>query len=176
MTAGPARIPHQLSWRGRRGAVPSGDLEPRRAESYLIVRRALRGEKDPLGGVHRRPQQEAGEERGLNSRRFRDLSRTDASGANLQVFWSAVDHRPDALEIGQPAPLADIVGMGYLASAHRALAADFTSLRHRRNPPRIPHTGVELNSTGGVDLQVLGSLKPRKTVHHGELCCAKKLH
>jgi hypothetical protein len=118
----------------------------------------------------------AGEECGLDARRLRDLPRTDASGANLQVFWSAVDHRPDALEIRQPAPLADIVGMGYLASAHWALAADFTSLRHRRNPPRNPHTGVELNSTGGVDLQVLGSLKPRKTVHHGDLCCTKKLH
>ncbi len=106
---------------------------------------------------------------GLDSGRFRYLSRTDASGANLQVFWSAVDHRPDALEIGQPAPLADIVGMGYLASAHWALAADFTSLRHRRYPPRNPHTGVELNSTGGLDLQVLGSLIRWKIVHHGEL-------
>jgi len=31
------------------------------AQSYLTVRRAPRGEKTPLGAVHRRPQQEAGE-------------------------------------------------------------------------------------------------------------------
>ena len=37
----------------------------RGAESYLTVRRAPRGEKTPLGAVHRRPQQEAGEICGL---------------------------------------------------------------------------------------------------------------
>jgi len=57
----PACIPHQLSRRGRRGAVPSGVFDPRGAESYLTVRRAPRGEKTPLGAVHRRSQQEAGE-------------------------------------------------------------------------------------------------------------------
>ena len=112
----------------------------------------------------------------LDAGRFRDLPRTDASGANLQVLRSAVDHRPDAVEIGQPASFAHIVGVGDFASAHRALAADFTSLRHRRNPPRNPHMGVELNSTGGAVLQVSGSLMPRKSAHHGELCCTKKLH
>ena len=40
--------------------MPSGVLDPRGAESYLKVRRAPRGEKTPLGAVHRRPQQEAG--------------------------------------------------------------------------------------------------------------------
>ncbi|MCK5375740.1 MAG: hypothetical protein KAJ97_01580, partial [Acidobacteria bacterium] len=35
------------------------------AEAYLTVRRATRGEKTPLGAVHRRPQQEAGEICGL---------------------------------------------------------------------------------------------------------------
>jgi len=90
----------------------------------------------------------AGEECGLDSGRFRDLSRTDASGANLQVFWSAVDHRPDALEVRQPAPLADIVGMRYLASAHWALAADFTSLRPSRRALLYQKTALK----GGISL------------------------
>jgi hypothetical protein len=60
-----ARTSHQLSWRGRRGAVPSGVFDLRGAESYLTVRRAPRSEKPPLGAVHRWPQQEAGEKCGL---------------------------------------------------------------------------------------------------------------
>ena len=112
----------------------------------------------------------------LDPRRLGDLARPDAPGADLHVLRSAVDHRPDAVEIGQPAPLADIVGVGDFASAHRALAADFTSLCHRRNPPQNPHMGVEFNSTGGVVLQVPGSLMPRKIVHHGEFCGTNRLH
>jgi len=60
-----ARTSHQLSQRGRRGAVPSGIFDLRGAESYLTVRRAPRSEKTPLGAVHRRLQQEAGEKCGL---------------------------------------------------------------------------------------------------------------
>ena len=114
--------------------------------------------------------------RGSDPRRLGDLARPDAPGADLHVFRSAVDHRPDALDIGQPAPLAHIVGVGDLASGHRALAADFASLRHCRNPPRSPHRGVELNSTGGAVLQAIGALMARKTYHRGELCGAEKLH
>jgi len=62
---GLARTSHRLSWRGRRGAVPSGVFDLRGAESYLTVRRAPRSEKTPLGMVHRRPQQKAGEKCGL---------------------------------------------------------------------------------------------------------------
>jgi len=53
-----ARISHRVSSRGRRGAVPSGVFDPRGAERVLAVRRASRGEKTPLGAVHRRSQQE----------------------------------------------------------------------------------------------------------------------
>ena len=98
-----------------------------------------------------------------------DLAGPDATGADLHVFRSTVDHRPDALDIGQPATLAHIVGVRDLASGQRALAADFASLRHCRNPPRNPHRGVELNSTGGAVLQAFGTIMSRKTVHRGEL-------
>ena len=62
------RISRQVPSRGRRGAVPSGVFDPRGAEAYSTVRRAPRGEKTPLGAVHRRPQQEAGEICGLDRR------------------------------------------------------------------------------------------------------------
>ncbi len=58
---GLAHISHRVSSRDRRGAVPSGVSDPRGAERVLAVRRAPRGEKTPLGAVHRRSQQEAGE-------------------------------------------------------------------------------------------------------------------
>jgi hypothetical protein len=45
--------------------VPSGVFDLRGAESYLTVRRAPRSEKTPLGVVHRRLQQIAGEICGL---------------------------------------------------------------------------------------------------------------
>ena len=62
-----ARISHRLSSRGRRGDVPSGVFDPRGAEAYQAVRRAPRREKTPLGAVHRRPQQKAGEICGLEA-------------------------------------------------------------------------------------------------------------
>jgi len=71
-----ARNSHQLSSRGRRGAVPGGVCDPRGAEAYLTVRRAPRGEETPLGAVHRRPQQEAGEKCGLRDR-----------NAELALWW-----------------------------------------------------------------------------------------
>ena len=46
--------------------MPSGVFDLRGAERVLEVRRAPRGEKTPLGAMHRRPQQKAGEIGGLN--------------------------------------------------------------------------------------------------------------
>ena len=65
MTRTLARISQRISSRGRRGAAPSGVFDPRGAERVLTVRRAPRGEKTPLGAMHRRPQQKAGEICGL---------------------------------------------------------------------------------------------------------------
>jgi len=47
--------------------VHSGVFDPRGAERVRAVRRAPRGEKTPLGAVHRRPQQKVGEICGLVS-------------------------------------------------------------------------------------------------------------
>ena len=84
-----------------------------------------------------------------------DLARADASGADPDVLRSSVDHRTHPLEVWQPASLRHIVSVGDVAAAHRPLAADFTSLRHFRTPSRNPRMGVEFNSTGGPDYQVL---------------------
>ena len=87
---------------------------------------------------------------------FGDLARADAAGADPDVPRPPIDHRPDTLEVRQPPPLGHIVSMRDIATAHRPLAADFTSLRHVRTPSRNPRTGVEFNSTGGFEYQVLG--------------------
>ena len=71
-----------------------------------------------------------------------DLARADAPGAHLDVLRCAVHHRAHALEIGQPPSLGHVVSVRDVAPAHRALAADFTSLRHFRIPPRGPHMGL----------------------------------
>ena len=104
----------------------------------------------------------------LDSRGFGDLARSNATGACLHVFWFAVDHRAHALDVWQPAPFGHVVGVGDVAPRHRALAADFTSLRHYRNPPQNPHMGVELNSTGGVVLQVPRPIVRQKIAYRGE--------
>ena len=89
-----------------------------------------------------------------DSRCFGDFAGADAAGAHPHILRPSVDHCPNPLKVGQPAPLTHIVSVGDIVARHRALAADFTSLRHFRTPPRKPHKGVELNSTGGADYQV----------------------
>ena len=76
------RISHQLSSRGRRGAVPSGVCDLRGADSYSTVRGAPRGEKTPLGALHRRPQQKVGEICGLTlfMRSFSSLGQSSGTG------------------------------------------------------------------------------------------------
>jgi len=80
----------------------------------------------------------------LNSGCFGDLARADAPRAGFDVLRPAIHHRSHAVEIGQPSPLAHVVGVGDLAACNRPLAADFTSLRHRPYPPQGPHKGLNL--------------------------------
>jgi len=115
-----ARISHQLSSRGRRGAVLSGVFNLRGAESYLTVRRAPRSEKTPLGAVHRRPQQEAGEICGLG--------RTIASDANVRRDVTA--QRPalsKSAGLATPQPL--------LADGHRLPSQERRGARRNRRAP-----------------------------------------
>ena len=89
-----ARTSHRCSSRGCRGAVPSGVFDPRGAEAYLTVRRAPRGEKTSLGGVHLRPQQETGEMCGLAP--------------------SPLDQSPQAVRIGSSEPSVHTFRSAYL--------------------------------------------------------------
>ena len=98
---------------------------------------------------------------------FGDLAGSDATGAHLDVFRFAVHHRTNFLDVGQPPPLGHVVGVRNVASRHRALAADFTSLRHFRIPPRGPLMGVEFHNTGGSVLQVRASLSSPFFDHRG---------
>ena len=65
--------------------MPSGVDDPRGAEAYPEVRRAPRGEETPLGAVHRRPQQTAGEKCGP------DIAQDPAIGVALARETSAVN-------------------------------------------------------------------------------------
>ena len=58
------------------------------------------------------------------------LARAKAPGAHPDVLRLSVDRRSYSLQIRQPAPFGDVVGVGDIAPGHRSLAADFTSLRH----------------------------------------------
>ena len=105
-----------------------------------------------------------------DSRGFGDLAGTDAAGAHLHVLRSAIHHRAYALEIGKPSPFGYIMGVGDVAPSHRALAADFTSLRHSNSSSRTPH-GVELNSTGGADFQVRDRVTKKNSTLLETLSC-----
>jgi hypothetical protein len=96
-----------------------------------------------------------------------DLARPDAPGAYFDVFRRAVHHRAHTLDIRLPSPFDHVVGVRDIASGHRAFAADFTSLRHFRIPPRGPRWGVELNSTRDSVLQVRASLRAPFSCHLG---------
>jgi len=91
--------------------VPSGDLEPRGAESYLTVRRAPRGEKAPLGAVHRWPQQKAGEKCGLRPSGHPDRAEGGKRGQRSGI--GAIPYREggaDLLECSPPARLRRAAG------------------------------------------------------------------
>jgi hypothetical protein len=61
---------------------------------------------------------------------FCDSTGTDAARAYPQTFRFAVHDRMNLLEIGKPAPLADIVGVADLVPGIRAFSADVAHSRH----------------------------------------------
>ena len=81
---------------------------------------------------------------------FRDLAGADAPGARPDILRLSVHHRADALQVWQPAPFGHVMSVGDITAGHRALAADFTSLRHRRVPPQGPlyRGGIEYHRMG----------------------------
>ena len=129
------------------GAAACSNTPARATGCGVIVRTPQGRPVRPTHGVSGEFESEA---RGLC-----DLARADAPGAHPDVLRSAVDHCTHPLEVWQPAPFRYIVSVGDVAAAHRTLAADFTSLRHFRTPSRDPRMGVEFNTTGWSDYQVL---------------------
>ena len=55
-----------------------------------------------------------------------DLTRTEASGAHINVLGRAVDNRLDALHIGLPRTVGAAVRVGHPDAEHNALIAKFT--------------------------------------------------
>ena len=53
-----------------------------------------------------------------------DLAGTEAAGAHIDVFGSAVHHSPDALDVGLPGAVGPAVGVGNLDAEAHALAAE----------------------------------------------------
>lgn len=64
-----------------------------------------------------------------------DLTRTEASGAHIDVLGRAVDNRLDALHIGLPRTVGAAVRVGHPDAEHNALIAKFT-FGHSLIPPR----------------------------------------
>ena len=58
----------------------------------------------------------------------------DAFGADTNAFDAAINDGTDALQIGQPPPLGEVVGMAYVVSITRFLAANFTNSCHCLSP------------------------------------------
>lgn len=91
--------------------------------------------------------------KGLDARCLGDPTRANAPGADLDVLRPTVNQGAHALQVRQPAPFGDVVSVGDVAARHRALAADFASLRHVGRPPRGPLTGALLNTTSRSEIQ-----------------------
>ena len=63
-------------------------------------------------------------------RRFLDLAAADAPGADAEALDTLTHHHPDALQIRDPAPAGDVVGVADPVSEYRRFAADFTHFCH----------------------------------------------
>lgn len=61
---------------------------------------------------------------------FLDGTGPQAPGADTDILAHTADHRMDALQVRIEYPLGLIVGMADIVSRDRALAAEFTAIRH----------------------------------------------
>jgi hypothetical protein len=149
-----ARVSHQLSSRGRRGAVPSGVFDPRGAESYFTVRRAPRGEKTPLGAVHRWPQQKAGEKCGLGPSGHPDRAEGGKRGQRSGI--GAITHKVGGSWFGrvQPASAPTCPGVARRAKPEGAqrwrMAGPTSACARRARHPRTRGRGRRPWPAGGT--------------------------
>lgn len=67
---------------------------------------------------------------GAVSAGFFHRSGTDAAGADLDVAYAAVFHRPHFLQVRLENLLGLIMGMADIAARHRFLSANFTYVGH----------------------------------------------
>ena len=65
-----------------------------------------------------------------------DLTRTEASGAHIDVLGRTIDNRLDALHVGLPGTIGAAVRVGDLDTEHNALVAEFT-FSNSLKPPRL---------------------------------------
>jgi len=140
---GIARVSHQHSSRGQRGAVPSGVYDPRGAESYFTVRRAPRGEKTPPGAVHRWPQQKASEKCGLRPSGHPD--RVEGGKRGQRSGIGAITHKVGGGSFGrkQPAGAPSVL-------TGRAVSDDFGSTDSRCEWMTLAQTSSEGALTGNA--------------------------
>ena len=61
-----------------------------------------------------------------------DLAGLETARADAQAADSAVDQRPDALEVGFEPPRRHIVRVADISPDDRALSAEFAAFRHKR--------------------------------------------
>ena len=61
-----------------------------------------------------------------------DLTRTEATGANIHFAGSTVNQYMNALNVGRPSTLGLAVGMAYHVAGHYAFFAHFTKLTHSK--------------------------------------------
>ena len=88
---------------------------------------------------------------------FLNAVRADAAGADVHPASSAVDEDPDPLEIRQPAPAGDVMGVTDLIAKNGGLAADFALFRH----------ADELLRVGSEILVAVGSGRKRRDSEGG---------
>ena len=88
-------------------------------------------------------------------RRFLDLAGAQAGRAYAQPLMNSLDKGVDALEIGVPAPLGDIVGMTDPVTIYRTFSADIAGSCH---PDSSHHSIIEVVNKSPILPQIRRSL------------------